>query len=111
MAKGGLRLLRVPVLSAPFTRSATMRAGDANQLILLSSATLPIDLALQLSKGNRTAPRNRSEAAKVIEGTAETVALPAPDVALDGSNKVMDAADTASGPRERKPRKREGGRG
>jgi hypothetical protein len=28
-------------LSAPFTRSATMRAGDADQLIPLSSATLP----------------------------------------------------------------------
>ena len=41
-------MLRVPVLSAPFTRSATMRADDANQLILLSSATLPIDFNLQL---------------------------------------------------------------
>ena len=44
-------------------------------------------------------------AAKVIEGTAETVALPAPDVDPDGPNKVMDAADTAVQPRERKPRK------
>jgi hypothetical protein len=44
--------------------------------------------------------------AKVIEGTAETVALPAPDVVPDGPNKVMDAADTAVWPRERKPRKR-----
>src|SRR6516164_2526037 len=48
--------------------------------------------------------------AKVIEGTAETVALPAPDVAPDDKakrpNKVMDAADTAVGARERKPRKR-----
>jgi 2-oxoglutarate dehydrogenase complex dehydrogenase (E1) component-like enzyme len=43
--------------------------------------------------------------AKVIEGTAETVALPAPDVIADGPNKVMDAADTAVWPRERKPRK------
>jgi len=42
----------------------------------------------------------------VIEGTAETVALPAPDVVPDGPNKVMDAADTAVGARERKPRKR-----
>jgi hypothetical protein len=32
--------------------------------------------------------------AKVIEGTTETVALPAPDVVPDGPNKVMDAADT-----------------
>jgi hypothetical protein len=45
------------------------------------------------------------EAAKVIEGTAETVALPAPDVVPDGPNKVMDAADTAVGERERKPGK------
>jgi 2-oxoglutarate dehydrogenase complex dehydrogenase (E1) component-like enzyme len=55
------------------------------------------------------------EAAKVIEGTAEAVALPAPDVVSDDKpkrpNKVMDAADTAVGPKERKPRKREGGRG
>ena len=44
--------------------------------------------------------------AKIIEGTPETVALPAPDVVPDGPNKVMDAADTAVGARERKPRKR-----
>jgi hypothetical protein len=48
--------------------------------------------------------------AKVIEGTAETVALSAPDVVPDDKakrpNKVMDAADTAVGARERKPRKR-----
>ena len=46
------------------------------------------------------------DSAKVIEGTSETVALPAPDVVPDGPNKVMDAADTAVRPRERKPRKR-----
>jgi hypothetical protein len=50
------------------------------------------------------------DGAKVIEGTAETVALPAPDVVPDNRrrrpNKLMDAADTAIGPRERKPRKR-----
>jgi hypothetical protein len=45
------------------------------------------------------------EGNKVIDGTAETVALPAPDVVPDGPNKVMDAADTAVGARERKPRK------
>ena len=49
------------------------------------------------------------EAAKVIEGTAETVALPAPDVVPDDKpkrpNKVMNAADTAVGPRERTTRK------
>jgi hypothetical protein len=44
--------------------------------------------------------------AKVIEGTAETVALPAPDIVPGGANKAMDAADTAVGARERKPRKR-----
>ena len=31
--------------------------------------------------------------AKTIEATAESVALPAPDVAPDGPNKIMDAAD------------------
>jgi hypothetical protein len=49
------------------------------------------------------------DGAKVIEGAAETVALPAPDVVPDGRrrpNKVMDAADTAIGTQERKPRKR-----
>ena len=46
------------------------------------------------------------EAAKVIEGTVEIAALPAPDVVPDGLNEVMDAADTAARPRERKPRKR-----
>jgi hypothetical protein len=49
--------------------------------------------------------------AKVIEGTAETVALPAPDVVPDDKptrvNKIMDAADTAVGARGvDKPRKR-----
>src|SRR5262249_23555385 len=52
------------------------------------------------------AKREAGANAKVIEGTAETVALPAPDVVPDGPNKVMDAADTAVGARERKPRKR-----
>ena len=52
------------------------------------------------------AKRDAAANAKMIEGTAETVALPAPDVVPDGPNKVMDAADTAVGARERKPRKR-----
>src|SRR5215467_15003367 len=47
-----------------------------------------------------------AEGTKVVEGTAETIALPAPDVVPDGPNKVMDAADTAVSARERKPRKR-----
>ena len=38
-----------------------------------------------------------AQQANVIEGTAETVALPAPDVVPDGPNKVMDAVDTAGG--------------
>jgi hypothetical protein len=45
------------------------------------------------------------EGSKVIEGTAETIALPAPDVVPDGPNKVMDAADSAVGARKRKPHK------
>jgi hypothetical protein len=40
------------------------------------------------------AAREVSENAKVIEGTAKTVALPAPDIVPDGPNKVMDATDT-----------------
>src|SRR5262244_3864901 len=59
------------------------------------------------------------EAAKVIEGTAEPAALPAPnapspEAALEANleptkrkpNRLMMEADTAIGPRERKPRKR-----
>jgi hypothetical protein len=51
-----------------------------------------------LSKGSTQAmlaAREAGENAKVIEGTAKTVALPAPDVVPDGQNKVMDAADGA----------------
>jgi hypothetical protein len=43
--------------------------------------------------------------AKVIKGTAETVALPPPDVVPDGLSEVMDAVDTAVGARKRKPGK------
>jgi hypothetical protein len=50
------------------------------------------------------------DSAKVVEGASETVALPAPDMIADQEprrpNEVMDAADTAIGQRERKPRKR-----
>ena len=47
------------------------------------------------------AARALGDRAKLIEGTAETVALPAPDpdVKPKRPNKVMDAADTASGRR------------
>jgi hypothetical protein len=52
--------------------------------------------------------RAPGDRATLIEGTAETVALPAPDPddKPKRPNKVMDAADTALGPKERKPRKR-----
>jgi hypothetical protein len=55
------------------------------------------------------------EAAKVIEGTAEPAALPAPNrPALEATleptkrkpNRLMMEVDTAIGPHERKPRKR-----
>jgi len=59
------------------------------------------------------------EAAKVIEGTAEPAALPAPngpspEAALEATleptkrkpNRLMMEVDTAIGPQERKPRKR-----
>jgi hypothetical protein len=63
-----------------------------------------IDLVKQMLESRAAA------SGAVIEGTAETVALPAPDVVPDDKarrpNKVMDAADTAVGARERKPRKR-----
>src|SRR5262249_44371458 len=59
------------------------------------------------------------EAAKVIEGMAEPAALPAPEAQSIGAglepkgqrrpNRLLMQADTAVGPRERKPRKREGG--
>jgi len=45
----------VPVLSAPFTRSATMRADDANQLILLLSATLPSTSHCSVEKAGKIA--------------------------------------------------------
>ena len=46
--------------------------------------------------------RAPGDRAKLIEGTAETVALPATDVVPDGPNEVMGAADTAVGARKRK---------
>src|SRR5262245_37958229 len=67
--------------------------------------TEQIERGIELVK-ELIAKRDAAASAKVIEGTAETVALPAPDVVPDGPNKVMDAADTAVGARERKPRKR-----
>jgi hypothetical protein len=55
------------------------------------------------------------EAVKVIEGTAEPAALPAPEASIGAGlepkrqrrpNRLMMQADTAVGPQERKPRKR-----
>ena len=58
----------------------------------------------------------RAEAANVIEGSAEPVALPAPEAQSPQAtpeptrkhktNRLMREADTAVGPRERKPRMR-----
>ena len=54
------------------------------------------------------------EAAKVIEGTAESVVLTAPEASIGAGlepkrqrrpNRLMMQADTAVGPRDRKPRK------
>ena len=59
--------------------------------------------------------RRSGEAVKVIEGTAEPAALPAPEASIGAGlepksqrrpNRLMMQADTAVGPRERKPRKR-----
>jgi hypothetical protein len=53
--------------------------------------------------------------AKVIDAIPIVPALPAPNTVPDQEprrpNEVIDAADTAIGQRERKPRKCEGGRG
>ena len=61
----------------------------------------------QLEAGIEAIQAMLEQQAKVIEGTAETVALPAPDPddKPKRPNKVMDAADTAVGPTKRKPRK------
>src|SRR6516164_2212825 len=58
--------------------------------------------------------RRREAAANVIDGSAEPVALPAPEASeatpepteKHKTNRSMREADTAVGPRERKPRKR-----
>ena len=58
--------------------------------------------------------RRSGEAVKVIEGTAEPAALPAPEASIGAGlepksqrrpNRLMVQADTAVGPRERMPRK------
>ena len=62
----------------------------------------------QLEAGIEAIQAMLEQQAKVIEGTAEAVALPAPnpDNKLKRPNKIMDAADTALGSQERKPRRR-----
>ena len=54
------------------------------------------------------AARTLGDRVKLIEGTDETVALPVPDPddKPKRPNKLMDAADSAIGPQERKSRKR-----
>jgi hypothetical protein len=49
-----------------------------------------LEAAIEAIQG-MLAARDADSQAKVIEGTAETVALPAPDVVPDGANKGMDA--------------------
>jgi hypothetical protein len=62
-----------------------------------------LEAAFELLQG--MVDQRLGEKAKVIEGTAETVVLSAPDVVPDGPNQVMDAPDTAVGARKRKPMK------
>ena len=61
----------------------------------------------------------KAQGGKVIEGTT-FAALPAPEASIGAGlepksqrrpNRLLTQADTAVGPRERKPRKCEGGRG
>src|SRR5262245_14916682 len=49
-----------------------------------------LEAAFELLQG--MVDQRLGEKAKLVEGAAETVALPAPDVVLDGPNKIMDAA-------------------
>ena len=100
---------------------AKVRENQPAAYCKLLTLLCPRDVKVEHSGGVKTMSDDQLEAAvdaikamlaareaKVIEGTAETVALPAPDVVPDDKpkrpNKVMDAADTAIGPR--KPRKR-----
>src|SRR5262249_43360610 len=72
---------------------------------LKEMTTEQIERGIELVK-ELIAKRDAAANAKVVEGTAETVALLAPDVVPDGPNKVMEGADTAARARERKPRER-----
>ncbi len=59
-----------------------------------------LDAAIEMVK--QMLEERAGEGAKVIEGAAEAVALPAPK----RPNRLMMEADTAVGPRERRPRQR-----
>ena len=78
-----------------------MQVEHTNSIKQMSDEELEAAIeALQAMIDGKLAGAN----AMVVEGTAQNVALPAPDVP-DRPNKVMDAPDTAVGARERKPRK------
>jgi hypothetical protein len=67
---------------------------------LKSMSDEELDAAIDALRGMLTA--RAGDGAKVIEGTAEAVALPAPK----RPNRLMMEADTAVAPKERTPRKR-----
>ena len=68
-----------------------------------------LEAAIEYVRGMLAA--HAGDEAKVIEGAAEPAALPAPaDVEQPQRkrpNRLLEHADSAVGPRERKPRKRE----
>jgi hypothetical protein len=77
-----------------------MQVEHKNSIKQMSDEELEAAIeALQAMIDGKLAEAN----AMVVEGTAQNVALPAPDVVPDRPNKVMDAADTAVGVRERRP--------
>ena len=64
-----------------------------------------IERSIELIK-EMLAQREAGAAAKVIEGTAELAALPAPNGPTKRKPNRLMEADTAVGPKERKPRQR-----
>jgi hypothetical protein len=77
--------------------------------VLKTMSDEELEAAIEYVRGMLAA--RAGDEAKVIEGAAEPIALPAPDVVTDGGarrpNKLMAAADAAIAPRKRRPRKRE----
>ena len=67
-----------------------------------------LDAAIEYVRGMLAA--RAAEGAKVIEGGAETVPLPAPaeleEPQRKRPNRLLEHADTAVGPKERRPRQR-----